>query len=179
VAVEIVFETHSLSEDNNQGIATGWNDGRLSDEGRRLARLLGDRRRDDQIAAVFASDLGRAVETARAAFEASSVPVLLDWRLRECDYGDWNGAPAPQVHGDRARYADEPYPAGESWRQATSRVASFVGDLVPRWEGRRVLVIGHVATLWGLEQCLTGAELSEQLTTPFEWREGWEFRFHA
>ena len=179
MTVEIVFETHSLSEDNHDGVATGWNDGRLSEEGRGLALVLGNRRREDRISAVFASDLGRAVETARIAAEAASVPLLLDWRLRECDYGDWNGAPVPQVHGNRARFADDPYPAGESWRQATGRAASFVDALLPRWEGRRVLVIGHIATFWGLEQRLNGAELSEQLTKPFEWREGWEFRFHA
>jgi hypothetical protein len=37
VVVEIVYETHSISEDNERGIATGWLPGRLSEEGRRLA----------------------------------------------------------------------------------------------------------------------------------------------
>src|SRR5690349_20860940 len=83
----IVFETHSWSEDNDRGTATGWLPGRLSERGRRLAAELGQRRRDDGIAAVFASDLRRAAETAEIAFAGSDIPVLLDWRLRECDYG--------------------------------------------------------------------------------------------
>ena len=63
--VRIVFETHSLTVDNERGIATGWLGGALSARGRALAEELGERRRDDGIDAVFASDLARAVETAR------------------------------------------------------------------------------------------------------------------
>ena len=65
---------------------------------------LGERRRDDGIAAVFSSDLRRAVETAEVAFSGSDVPVLLDWRLRECDYGDHTRAPATEHIRDRARF---------------------------------------------------------------------------
>jgi broad specificity phosphatase PhoE len=82
----IVFETHSITEDNERGIATGWHPGRLSDAGRVLARELGDRRRRDGIELVFSSDLRRAVETAEIAFGATSIPILHDWRLRGCNY---------------------------------------------------------------------------------------------
>jgi 2,3-bisphosphoglycerate-dependent phosphoglycerate mutase len=121
VATTIVFETHALSEDNERGIASGWAHSRLSERGRRLAEELGQRRRDDGIAAVFSSDLHRAVETAAIAFPSGTPPVLLDWRLRECDYGERNGAPAKVHVRDRARHLDTPYPGGESWRQAVAR----------------------------------------------------------
>ena len=109
MAIEIVFETHSWSEDNERGVASGWSDSRLSERGRESAQALGVRRRADGLSAVFTSDLGRAVETARIAFAGSPVPLLCDWRLRECDYGAWNGAPAAQVLADRAAYLDRPY----------------------------------------------------------------------
>jgi broad specificity phosphatase PhoE len=51
--IEIVFESHSTSEDNEAGRATGWLPGRLSAAGRAQAAELGERRRDDGIAAVF------------------------------------------------------------------------------------------------------------------------------
>jgi len=175
VAVEIVFETHSISEDNERGVATGWLPGRLSERGRALARELGDRRRDDKLAAVFASDLRRAVETATIAFADSGIPILLDWRLRECDYGDLNGTDAAAVHRDRAAHVDVPYPNGESWRQAVERVGGFLGDLPTRWQGRRVLVVGHVATRLAFETLLSGADLAELIDAPFVWREGWEY----
>ena len=98
MSIEIVFETHSLSEDNEVGLASGWTHGPLSAQGRELARELGARRRDNGIHTVFSSDLHRALETAMLAFEGLPFPILLDWRLRECDYGDLTRVPASELH---------------------------------------------------------------------------------
>lgn len=175
MVTQIVFETHAWSEDNEQGIASGWHDSRLSERGRVLAGALGARRRGDGIQAVFTSDLGRAIETARVAFANAPMPILYDWRLRECDYGDWNGRLAAELHHDRRRYLDEPYPGGESWRQAIQRVGRFLPDLLLRWEGARVLVIGHVATRWAFDHLLDGSSLEDLIEADFGWREGWEY----
>jgi 2,3-bisphosphoglycerate-dependent phosphoglycerate mutase len=175
MGTEIVFETHSLTEDNEAGVATGWLPGRLSAAGREHAAALGRRRRTDGLAAVFSSDLGRALETVAIAFAHSDVPVLADWRLRECDYGTLNGSLAEEVHANRRAYLDQPYPGGESWRAATDRVGRFLNDLMLRWEGARVLVIGHVATRFGLERFVLGKELAELMSAEFVWQEGWEY----
>jgi alpha-ribazole phosphatase/probable phosphoglycerate mutase len=47
---------------------------------------------------------------------------------------------------------------------------------LPRWEGVRVLVLGHVATRWALEHFLVGADLAELAPAEFVWQEGWEYR---
>jgi len=165
----VVFETHSTSEDNERGIATGWLGGTLSRAGRFQAVGLGARRRDDGIEIVYASDLNRAVETARIAFAESDIPVLLDWRLRECDYGSWNGMPRSQLDAERAAHVDEPWPGGESWREAVARVSSFLDEL----DGGRVLVIGHIATHWALEHRVHGRSLAELAAEEFVWQPGW------
>jgi 2,3-bisphosphoglycerate-dependent phosphoglycerate mutase len=176
MGTQIVFETHSISEDNEHGIATGWLDGQLSARGRTLAAELRARRRHDGIECVFTSDLGRAVETARIAFADLHVPILADWRLRECDYGRLNGQSAGELHRDRRQYLDVPYPGGESWRQAVTRVGRFLPDLRLRWEGARVLVIGHRATHYAFDHLLAGVPLEELIAIDFVWREGWEYR---
>jgi 2,3-bisphosphoglycerate-dependent phosphoglycerate mutase len=114
VAVEVVFETHSTTVDNEQGRATGWLPGQLSAQGQAQARRLGRRRTDDGITAVFSSDLARAAQTAAIAFGQSAIPVLHDWRLRECDYGQCNGMPAAELHASGHEHLDQPYPGGES-----------------------------------------------------------------
>ena len=176
MTIELVFETHSITEDNEAGRATGWLPGRLSARGRDLARQLGERRSGDGIAAVFSSDLARAAETADIAFGHSALPVLYDWRLRECDYGQRNGMPAAELHAGRHEYLDRPYPSGESWRQAVARIGRFLGDLPLRWSGQRVLVLGHVATRWGLDHFIGGIPLEDLAGQDFAWREGWEYR---
>ncbi len=96
MGVRIVFETHSTTEDNENGIATGWS-----------------------------SDLLRAAQTAAIAFGGTTISVLLDWRLRECNYGRLNGSSSAEMHAHRADYIDKSYPDGESWRQAATRVQIF------------------------------------------------------
>ena len=173
MSVEVVYETHSTSEDNEAGIATGQLPGRLSAAGRGQARELGERRRDDGISVVFTSDLGRAVETAALAFAGSGVSVVEDARLRECDYGELNGTPEP-VH-DRAAHLDVPYPGGESWRQAVERVTGFLEELRRERDGERVLVIDHSASRLALEVVANGRPLEEVITAPFVWQPGWEY----
>ena len=174
--IELVYETHSTTVDNETGIATGWLPGRLSETGREQARALGERRRDDGLAAVFTSDLARAVETAEIAFDGSGIPVREDWRLRECNYGDLNGRPVPEVDIEKARRIDEAFPGGESYRDVVDRTKDFLDDLSPEFDEARVLLIAHSANLWALEHLLLGTALEELVVAPFEWQEGWTYR---
>jgi broad specificity phosphatase PhoE len=175
VSVDLVYETHAISEDNERGIATGWLDGRLSERGRQSAEALGQRRRHDGISVVYTSDLGRAVETAEIAFAATDIPIIRDARLRECNYGQLNGMPVAQLEAARPRHIDEPYPGGESYRQVVERVADFLAELARERDGARVLLIGHSATRWALDYLLTGVALDQLVAAPFAWREGWSY----
>jgi 2,3-bisphosphoglycerate-dependent phosphoglycerate mutase len=175
--IEIVYETHALTEDNERDIATGWLPGRLSERGRADAAEMGRRRRDDGIVAVFSSDLRRVAETAEIAFGDSDIPILYDWRLRECDFGSRNGSPAADIKRDRTAFLNHPYPGGESHGQAIARVARFLTDLPTRWAGSRVMLIGHLATYRGLEHVVNGRTVEDVVAADFTWEpEGWEYR---
>jgi 2,3-bisphosphoglycerate-dependent phosphoglycerate mutase len=176
MGTHIIFETHAISEDNERGLASGWRHSQLSERGRRLARELGTRRHQDGLQTVFTSDLRRAVETAAIAFADTPVPILHAWRLRECAYGEQNGGAAAELHRHRRQHVDAPYPGGESWRQAIQRVGRFLEDLRLRWDGARVLVIGHVATRWALEHYLNGVALEALIEADFGWRAGWAYQ---
>ena len=177
MGLTIDFETHSLSVDNELGIATGWNDGMLSAEGKRLAAELGERYRADPPAAVFASDLGRAVETATIAFRASGVPIHQDDRLRECNYGRLNGSPVAELAAARALHVSVPFPGGESYSDVVIRMGALLEELRASWDGSRLVVIGHTATRWALDHLSTGASLDQLVAAPFEWQTGWRYTF--
>jgi broad specificity phosphatase PhoE len=165
--IKIVFETHALSEDNERGVATGWLPGRLSARGCDNAAQMGRRRRHDGISAVFTSDPRRAVQTAQIAFGDTDIPILYDWRLRECDFGLRNGTPAVEIHKDREQHIDRPYPGGESHRQAIHRATGPLTDLPTRWAGQRVMIIGHIATQRALEHLINHAPLEELIAARF------------
>jgi broad specificity phosphatase PhoE len=173
--IELVYETHSTTLDNEQGRATGWLPGVLSAAGREQARALGERRREDKVDAVFSSDLARAVDTARIAFEGSEIPLFLDWRLRECDYGELNGRPTAELDPLKAQRVDDPYPGGESYRQVATRVASLLDDLLAHFDGSRIVIVSHASPRWALEHLLLGRPLEELVVAPFAWQEGWEY----
>lgn len=175
MAVEIVYETHATTVDNETGHATGWRDGELSERGRSLAKQLGERRRDDRASAVFCSNLGRAVQTVTIAFEGSAVPVYFDARLRECDYGDWTGMPVARLDAERPRRIREPFPGGESYTDVVVRMGEFLADLARDWDGHRVVVVGHAATRFALDHLLRGERLEDLVAAPFAWREGWHY----
>ncbi|NJC69505.1 histidine phosphatase family protein [Planosporangium thailandense] len=175
MTVQLIYETHSISTDNEAGIATGWLPGELSDRGRDLARELGTRRRADSPAVVFASDLRRAAQTAEIAFGDSGIPVRLDPRLRECDYGRLNGASVAAVAAERRRRIDAPFPGGESYRRVVDRTRDFLADLVRWWDGRTVVVIAHSANRWALEHLVHGRSLDDLVDAPFNWQEGWRY----
>lgn len=173
--IELVYETHSTSTHNEAGIATGWLDGELSERGREQARALGERRRDDGLAVVYTSDLGRAIQTADIAFAGSAVPRREDARLRECNYGDLNGRPVAEIDALKPTRIDEPYPGGESYRQVVERTRAFLADLLDEHDGCRVLVIAHAANRWSLQHLLLGEPLDTLVVAPFDWQEGWEY----
>ena len=173
--VEIIYETHSTTTDNEMGVATGWLPGQLSENGRKQARELGKRRRSDSIAAVFVSDLRRAVETAEIAFSDSSIPIYQDALLRECNYGALNGMPVARLTAERSRHLDEPFPDGQSYREIVDQMREFLRDLAVNWEGSRVVIIAHSANKWALDYLLKGIALEELVDAPFGWQEGWRY----
>jgi broad specificity phosphatase PhoE len=160
VGVEIVYETHATSTDNEAGIATGWLGGVLSETGKRQALELGERRRATGLAVVFTSDLARAVQTAEIAFAGSSLPVRPDQRLRECNYGRLNGTTAAAIEQQRRLRLDDPFPGGESYRDVVDHVLAFLAEIRPEFDDRRVLLIGHAATRWALDHLIDGAAIS-------------------
>ena len=173
--VSIIYETHSLSTDNALGIATGWKDGQLSTEGREDAKELGERRVHDGIDAVFSSDLGRAVETVKIAFVDTKIPVYFDSRLRECNYGDWNGTSEARVHSTRSEYVLRPYPNGQSYSDVVRAMAGFLNDLMANWSRHRVLIVGHAATRWALDHLISHVSLVDLVEAPFNWQKGWDY----
>lgn len=115
------------------------------------------------------------MQTAEIAFGGSGIPVHVDARLRECDYGDWNGAPVARFDGRRGRFVAEPFPGGESYRDVVDRTASFLRDRSRDQTGGRIVLIGHSANRWALDHLLRGKALEELVDAPFAWREGWEY----
>lgn len=175
--IEIIFESHATTLDNEKKIASGHYDVELSPKGVEQARGLGDRRQDEHFDAVFTSDLQRAYKTAKLAF-GDKFPVFQDVRLRECDYGDSEHQPSSDIEAERVKRIYEPFPNGESYEQCAERMRSFLEELLQNYDGKRVLIIGHRATQYGLERWVGRKPLEEIVQAPWSWQPGWTYELH-
>lgn len=171
--VTIVFESHSTTTDNEAHLSSGHNDVALSELGEKQAKELGERYKDEEFAVIFCSDLQRSYKTARIAFAGRNFPIIKDQRLRECDYGDLTQHPSEEVDPQKPDRIVLPFPEGESYEDTAKRMKNFLNDLQKNYEDKRVLVIGHRATQYGLEHWIKKVSLKEAVTAPWQWQPGW------
>lgn len=172
--LELVYETHATTVDNENGVATGWLPGLLSACGRAEAAEMGERRRDAGLAAVYSSDLARAVETTTIGLGDSSIPVHLDARLRKCDHGELNGC-LRDAFSQRAARIDVPFGGGQSYLEVVGNTQSLLTDLRRDHEGERVLLVAHSANRWARQHLLDGIHLEDLVDAPFDWQPGWHW----
>ncbi len=171
--MKIYFAAHATTKDNETKVASGWSDTGLSDLGIKQAKELGETFKDIKLDIVCCSDLKRAVDTVQIAFEGK-YQVIADKRLRELNYGDFNGKPSAVVEPMKMQHIKEPFTNGESYEQAVARVQGFYNELKEKYPDKIVLVVSHRATQYGLD-VMVGKTLEELLSTPFQWQPYWEY----
>jgi probable phosphoglycerate mutase len=136
----------------------------LSDEGREQARHLGGRLGGESVAAVYASDLSRTMETAGFLAEPHGLKVQPRPGLREISHGHWEQMTRQEVDerfpAEAAAWEADPYsfaPAGgESGLAVTARALPALLDIVRSHPGEQAIVVSHKATIRLLLSSLLG-----------------------
>ena len=177
--VTIIFEPHGTTFDNEAGLASGWFDVELSELGKKQAKELGERYKNESFNAIFCSDLKRSYQTAEIAFTDRGFKIIKDARLHECNYGDLTRHLNEEVDLAKSKYISEPFPNGESYEQTSERIKSFLQDLLKNYDGKKVIIIGHRATQYGLEHWINKVPLKETVATPWKWQPGWVYNLET
>lgn len=178
--MRITYFVHSTTTDNEAGLATGWLQSVLSDKGIEQAKLLSKTLANQSFDAVFTSDLQRAMESTKLFF-GERFPVFIDWRLRECSYGNLDGQPAKEFKKDREQLfiADE-YPGGESYQDVEARMRSFLNDITSSLPYDHVAIVAHQAPQLALDVILRDKSWAEAIEQDWRktqsWQPGWEYR---
>lgn len=173
--VTIIFEAHGTTHDNEAHLASGHYDVELSPLGEEQAKELGDRYKNDLPDVVFCSDLQRSYRTAEIAFEGKKVAIIKDRRLRECDYGSMTRNPSDRVDAEKPKRIERPFPNGESYEQTTARMREFLKDLLRDYDGKRVMIVGHRATHYALDNLINKIPLENAITALWKWQPGWTY----
>src|SRR3989338_8218104 len=128
MAVKITYFVHGTTTDNEREISSGWADVGLSELGVNQSIGLKDQIKGKKFDVVFCSDLKRAVDSAKLTFEGIA-PIIPDARLRECNYGKYNGQPSSIVGPLQQKMINERFPDGESYKDVQARIAEFLNFL--------------------------------------------------
>jgi probable phosphoglycerate mutase len=136
--IEIWLVRHGETTYNAARRIAGWCDPPLTDLGRKQAAAVGPKLEGADFESVWSSDLQRAVETSRLAW-GEAVP---DPRIRECNFGVYEGLPFDEVDAADASvfmgFRDFNMPEGDSHESFLTRIEGFVNELVP---GRHLLFV--------------------------------------
>lgn len=128
---------HGETVDNARQIMQGQTQGCLNEKGREQALQVARRLADEQIDAVVASDLYRAVQTAEYISALHGLPVKTTPLLRERDWGGFTGRFIPDLKG-------EVWPDDiESEEALLLRARAFLLYITATYPGKRVVAVGH------------------------------------
>jgi broad specificity phosphatase PhoE len=142
----------------------GATDVELSAEGRDQARRLAERLSSEEIAAVYASPLGRTLETATIIAHPHRLDVVRRDGLREISHGHWEQMTRREVEErfpeETASWEEDPYTfaplGGESGLAVTARALPVLIEIVRNHADEKVIVVSHKATIRLLLSSLLG-----------------------
>ena len=145
----LLLVRHGETDWNAVGRLQGHTDRPLSDYGRRQARALASELEDEELKAIYSSDLVRARETAEIVGERLGLPVVLDPDLREKDWGTWEGLNA--VERDRVEFV------GETTEAHQERILGALRRISERHpDDSRVLVVTHGGSMRRVQAAAMG-----------------------
>ena len=174
--IKITYFVHGTTTDNEKGLCTGWAPGELSELGIKQAKELGEIVARKKFDAFFCSDLKRASTSAQLGF-ADKYEIILDKRLRECNYGDFNKTAEENV--DYKKYIDTPFPNGESLKDVAKRIKDFLNFLKEGYNNKHIAILAHKAPQLALEVLLNKKTWEEAIKNDWRntksWQPGWEY----
>lgn len=163
--VTIIFEPHANTFDDQDQLVSGHYDSELSPMGMKQSHELGEKYKEQPPDVVFCSDLQRSYQTAEIAFLNKQISIIKDPRLRECDYGIYTRHSVGEVDPLKIQYIDQPFPEGESIGETIDRIKEFLNNLLTMYDEKRVMIVGHQVTYYGLEHWLKGVALEQVVSS--------------
>jgi alpha-ribazole phosphatase/probable phosphoglycerate mutase len=159
-STRLILIRHGHTRDNGGDPVprmSGWADCALSVRGHEQVRRLCERLKNEpRFAAIYASTLRRALETAEPLSAAGLGALEPCPGLREIDCGEVDGLPIAYVqhcHGDLWRINmqqeddDFRWPGGESYAELRARSLETIVEIAQRHSGERIALVTHAGVI--------------------------------
>jgi alpha-ribazole phosphatase len=164
---KLLLVRHGITEFNRDRKFMGHSDVELSADGYRQVEKLHDRLVNEQIDAVYSSDLRRALVTAEVISLGHKLEIATCPELREINYGKVEGLTFeeirqlyPEVAESVANFSLQlKFPDGESFEGFAARTSAFLDKVKRHPASQTTLIVSHSGPLRVLVCRLLGVDL--------------------
>lgn len=148
--LKIYLFRHGMTEDNAEGVFSGWRNVPLNSRGKKDAKIIAFRLKDKKFSLAFQSDLIRSKQTLKEVLKFHRhVKVITDKRIKERNYGNLQGKTHLEIVQKQGwkkydswhrGYETSPL-EGESLKDVETRVLKFIKDLIEIMRDEKVNVV--------------------------------------
>ena len=174
----IDYYVHGTSTENEAGVSSGWSDCELSERGISETKKAAAEITGKNFDLVYCSDLRRAKQSAEILFGSRNLNIIHDKRLRECNYGIYNGRPHENL--SYLDFITTRYPEGESLIDVQNRIEDLLNELKQKYKNKRIAFVSHRAPQLALNVILNKMTWEDAINRDWrtigKWQAGWEFR---
>jgi alpha-ribazole phosphatase len=151
---------------NRESRYHGQSDIPLNEEGKKQAKKLSERLKDEKIDIVYSSDLQRAFETAKLIAKPHLLDVNTVKEMRELSLGIWEGFTLEEIQQkwprEYAQWRENPHyvrpPGGETICELCNRVAVFLRKIAHNNKEKNVAIVTHAGPIRALLSVILGLE---------------------
>jgi len=143
--VKIYSTRHGQTDFNKKDLILGVTDIPLNETGKAQAEELAELLKDRKIDVIVSSPMKRALDTAKKVSEKNGAEIVTDSRLREWDYGSYEGKTrfAEGFAEGKREFAVRMGGTGESPFQVAYRVYSLIDEVREKYGDKTVLLVSH------------------------------------
>lgn len=144
--MKIYSTRHGQTAYNKQEIILGTTNIALDETGVMQAEMLAERiKKLGNIDVMIVSPMKRAMTTAKAVADKCGISMIIDDRLREWDYGEYEGKSrfTEGFAENKINFGVRMGKSGESLLQLSHRVYTALDDIINRYRDKNVLIVSH------------------------------------
>lgn len=175
---------HSESEGNVRQIYQGKEPGTsLTERGIKMAnetaKIVAEKSSLHPLKIIYCSPLDRTRQTAEALAKATGATIVIDERLREVDFGEYEGkhidfSDLAFIRERRAHKMDKQqlesvyhFQGMETWASCERRISDFLGETLPKHKGDAIAIVTHADLVLNLKHLFTGEDPHKIVHQPY------------
>lgn len=143
--MEILITRHGQTDWNLQRKLQGRADIELNHTGIEQAKIAKEELVNEKIDLIICSPLKRARQTADIINEGRNIPIIIDERISERDFGEFEGMSTMDFDFNAfwSYKQNNKYNKAENIRMFFKRVYDFLDDIKEKYKGKKILIVSH------------------------------------